>query len=115
MASQHSDVLSDKIDTLPEVLNCNAVITHLQKNLEAIHAFKVESLSLFGSVARNEAKPDSDLDFLVEFEGPATFDGYMGLKFFLEDLFNRPVDLVIKKDLKARIRQRVTEEAIHVA
>jgi uncharacterized protein len=108
MASQHSDVLSDKIDTLPEVLNCNAVITHLQKNLEAIHAFKVESLSLFGSVAR-------DLDFLVEFEGPATFDGYMGLKFFLEDLFNRPVDLVIKQDLKARIRQRVIEEAIHVA
>jgi uncharacterized protein len=115
MVNQRSDVLSEKSDTLPEVLNCNAVITHLQKNLEAIHAFNVESLSLFGSVARNEATPISDLDFLVEFEGPATFRGYMGLKFYLEDLFGKPVDLVIKKDLKERIKQSVIEEAIRVA
>jgi uncharacterized protein len=114
MASQHSDVLSEKSDTLPEVLTCNVVLTLLQQNLEAIHAFNVESLSLFGSVARNEATTASDLDFLVEFEGPATFTGYMGLKFYLEDLFGKPVDLVIKKDLKERIRQSVIEEAIYI-
>jgi uncharacterized protein len=114
MVNQHSDVLSEKGDTLPEVLNCNAVITHLQQNLEAIHAFNVESLSLFGSVARNEATTDSDLDFLVEFKGPATFRGYMDLKFYLEDLFEKPVDLVIKKDLKARIKQSVIDEAIYI-
>ncbi|MGD1863866.1 MAG: nucleotidyltransferase family protein [Phormidesmis sp.] len=95
--------------TREAVLNC------LAKNLEAIKAFDIHSLSLFGSVARNEATPQSDLDFLVEFKNPATFDGYMDLKFFLEDLFERSVDLVIKDDLKARIRQSVIEESIRVA
>ena len=55
------------------------------------------------------------LNCLVEFKNPATFDGYMDLKFFLEDLFERSVDLVIKDDLKARIRQSVIEESIRVA
>ena len=58
------------------------VMTSLEENAEALKAFDIESLALFGSVARGEATPSSDLDFLVEFEGPATFDGYMGLNFF---------------------------------
>ena len=90
------------------------VLSTLQKHLEEINQFKVKSLALFGSIARDEGTPDSDLDFLVEFEGPATLDGYMGLKFFLEDLFNKEVDLVIKKDLKPQIRENVISEAINV-
>ena len=62
--------------------------------------FGVKSLAVFGSVARGEAGPDSDVDILVEFEGRATFDRYMGLKFFLEDLLGRRVDLVTRKALK---------------
>ncbi|MCD5408066.1 DNA polymerase subunit beta, partial [Candidatus Bipolaricaulota bacterium] len=48
------------------------------------------------------------------FEGPATFDRYMGLKFFLEDLLGRRVDLVTKRALKTRLRPYVEREAIYV-
>ena len=76
--------------------------------------FGVKSLAVFGSVARGEAGPDSDVDILVEFEGRATFDRYMGLKFFLEDLLGRRVDLVTRKALKPRLRPYVEQEAIYV-
>lgn len=74
----------------------------------------VKSLALFGSVARDEGTGDSDVDLLVDLEGPATFDAYMELKFFLEDLLGRRVDLVTKKGLRAQLRQAVEAEAIHV-
>ena len=77
--------------------------------------FGVKFLALFGSVARGEAGPESDVDFLVEFEGAASFDRYMDLKFFLEDLLGRPVDLVTRKALKPRLRPYVEKEAIRVA
>jgi predicted nucleotidyltransferase len=54
----------------------------------------VKTLAVFGSVARDEARPDSDVDILVECRDSATFNGYMDLKLFLEDLLCRPVDLV---------------------
>ena len=59
-----------------------------------------KSLALFGSVVRGEDRPGSDVDMLVEFEGAATFDRYMGLRFFLQDLLGAPVDLVTRKALK---------------
>lgn len=77
--------------------------------------FHVRSLSLFGSVARDEAGPDSDLDLLLEFEGPGTFDLYMGLKLYLEDLLGCRVDLVMNRALKPRMRPRVEAEAVRVA
>jgi len=77
--------------------------------------FHVKSLALFGSVARDEAGPESDLDLLLEFEGPGTFDLYMGLKLFLEDLQSCRVDLVMSKALKPRMRPYVEREAVRVA
>ncbi|MCK4600462.1 nucleotidyltransferase family protein [Candidatus Bipolaricaulota bacterium] len=74
----------------------------------------VKSLALFGSLARGDAGPESDVDILVEFQGPSTFDRYMDLKFFLEELLNRPVDLVTRKALKPRLRPYVEKEAIYV-
>ncbi|MBW4659567.1 MAG: nucleotidyltransferase family protein [Drouetiella hepatica Uher 2000/2452] len=91
-----------------------AVLNCLHDRLDTIHSFGVRSLALFGSVARDEATETSDLDFLVEFEGAATFDRYMDLKFFLEDLFEKPVDLVTKRSLKPQIQQAVLHEAIDV-
>ena len=81
----------------------------------ALPRFHVKSLALFGSVARDEAGPESDLDLLLEFEGPATFDLYMGLKLFLEDLLGCRVDLVMSKALKPRMRPHVEREAVRVA
>ncbi|MBI2939097.1 MAG: metallopeptidase family protein, partial [Chloroflexi bacterium] len=57
--------------------------------------FGVKSLALFGSVARDEAGPESDVDVLVEFDGPPTFDQYIGLKLYLEDLLGAHVDLPV--------------------
>jgi uncharacterized protein len=76
--------------------------------------FGVKSLFLFGSVARKEATQESDLDFVVNFDGMITFDRYMDLKIFLEDLFSKKIDLAIEDILKLKIRQKILEEAIDV-
>ena len=105
-------LMVSKINPLP--INSEIVISTLKKHQTTLNKLRVKSLALFGSVARNQATTDSDLDFLVEFE-EITFDGYMDLKFFLEDLFNKKVDLVIKTDLKPQIKETVINEAIDVA
>ena len=94
--------------------NHQAVLALLRDRIDTIRSYGVSSLALFGSAARNETTESSDLDFLVEFEGTATFDRYMDLKFFLEDLFNKPVDLVTRRSLKPEIRASVLKEAIDV-
>ena len=78
-----------------------------EKNIEDIKKYGIKEIGLFGSYVRNEQK--SERDNLVWFEnGKKTFDNYMDLKFFLEDLFNRKVDLVvIKPDLKQYILRSV--------
>ena len=96
-------------------MNKNEILEILRAHRDELRKrFGVKSLAVFGSVARGEAGPDSDVDILVEFEGRATFDRYMGLKFFLEDLLGRRVDLVTRKALKPRMRPYVEREAIHV-
>ncbi len=73
------------------------------------------SLSLFGSAAKGKAEKDSDLDFLVEFKGPATFDRFMGLRELLELEFDRPIDLVTMRALKPSLRDQILGEAVPVA
>ncbi|MGB7413140.1 MAG: nucleotidyltransferase family protein [Thermosynechococcaceae cyanobacterium] len=86
------------------------------KNYEqSIKGFGIASLSIFGSVARDEAHFDSDIDILVDFLEAPTFDRYMDLKFYLEDCLGKSVDLVSYKMLKPQIRQAVEKEAIRVA
>lgn len=77
--------------------------------------FGIRRISLFGSTARDEAREDSDLDILVEFEVGPTFDSFFGLKFFLEDNLGRKVDLVTPDALKPRMRPVVEREAVDVA
>ncbi|MBI5707925.1 MAG: nucleotidyltransferase family protein [Armatimonadetes bacterium] len=89
--------------------------TILGKNKHRLDAFGVKSLRLFGSFARGEDRQDSDVDVLVEFEGPATFSGYMGLSDFLEDVLGRKVDLVTTKALREPIRDEILREAKRVA
>lgn len=71
-------------------------------------------LALFGSTVRDTARPDSDIDILVEFDGPATAARYFGVQFYLEDLLESPVDLVTDKALRAELRPFVEREAVRV-
>lgn len=96
-------------------MNLATVKTFLNQHQNEIQSYGVSSLAVFGSVARNEATPTSDIDLLVEFSGKLTFDRYMDFKFYLEDNLGRKVDLVDPKMLKPQIRQTVLAEAIHVA
>ena len=91
------------------------VIKQLQKVQDQLaHQFGITSLTLFGSLARDESTPTSDVDLLVEFSAPLTYDRYIYAKFFLEDLLGCPVDLVIPDTLKLGIRSQVEKEAVHV-
>ena len=97
-------------------MNRNRALELLKKDSDEMRRqFAVKHLSLFGSAVRDEMREDGDIDILVEFEGPATFSGYMSLKFHLEALLGRSVDLVTEKGLRKEIRPFIEKEAIRVA
>lgn len=77
--------------------------------------FKVKELGIFGSYVKNKQKKKSDIDILIEFEeGYKTFDNYMELKFFLEEILNARVDLVLKNVIREEIKERILSEALYV-
>ena len=76
---------------------------------------QVRELSLFGSAARGEMRPDSDVDLLVSFKDAVTSDAFFGLKFFLEDLLGRRIDLVTSAALREPIRRAIAAELLSVA
>ena len=97
-------------------MNLNRLLKILKEHKQEIQKnFRVKSLRIFGSTARGENKPESDIDILVEFDGPATFDDYMDLKIFLEDILGKQIDLVTEKALKPRLRPYIEKEAIYVS
>lgn len=84
------------------------ILTAHQKELSA---FGLRRLALFGSVAHDEAGPDSDVDVLVEFEGKITFNRYAGLYDRLEDLFPCAVDMATVDSIRPAMREGVEEDA----
>ena len=76
--------------------------------------FQVERLAVFGSAARGELRPDSDVDLLVEFrpEAEIGFIEYAGLMLALSELLGRKVDLVSKPALKPLLRDAILSEAL---
>jgi uncharacterized protein len=97
-------------------MNSDEVIGFLSSHQQELkERFQVLSLALFGSTARGEAGPESDVDLLVEFRETPGLTEYMRLKFWLEDSLGRPVDLVMKKALKPWAMSLVEAESIRVA
>jgi|SRR6186997_3198162 predicted nucleotidyltransferase len=90
------------------------ILSLLNAHRDEIRALGATRLGLFGSFARGEARPDSDVDLLVELDR-RTFDRYMDLKIFLEDLFGRKVDLVLADRIKPRLREQILAEVIDAA
>ena len=76
--------------------------------------FKVKSIGLFGSYVRGEEKGESDLDVLVEFSEPIGFFRFVELEGFLSEEIGAKVDLVMKENLKPRIKENILKEAVYV-
>jgi uncharacterized protein len=83
-----------------------------EKQPELAARFTVRRIGLFGSFARNNAGPKSDVDILVELRDP-TFDHYMDLKFYLEELLHRRVDLVLRDVIKPRLKTIIEQEVMY--
>jgi predicted nucleotidyltransferase len=96
----------------PAVLTRADVETRLADTRAAILELGVRRLALFGSVQRNEARVDSDVDVLVEFEpGQKTFDHLIALGDLLEDALQHPVELVTTESLSPYLRPYILAEA----
>jgi predicted nucleotidyltransferase len=83
-----------------------------RRKQELNERFSVKKIGVFGSVARGEEWPFSDVDIIVEL-GEPTFDNYMDLKFELEKIFQKPVDLVLADTVKPRLKPVIDKETIY--
>jgi uncharacterized protein len=91
------------------------ILSKLHENEDKLQALGVRRLGLFGSFVRGEQKSGSDIDLIVELEsGKKTFDNFMNLCFFLEDLFRRRVELVTTESLSPHIGPHILKETEYV-
>lgn len=88
------------------------VLDKLNAHRDCLDEFAVKALFLFGSVARDEATSDSDVDFLVEFDRPVGLFTLLGLKAYLEELLGCSVDVGTPNSLRPHLRETVLKEAI---
>jgi len=88
----------------------------LQAHRQQLRRMGVRSLALFGSAARDALRAESDIDLLVSFASPPGFRGYMQVKFYLEEVLGRPVDLVMEGAVALDERgEMLRRELVHVA
>lgn len=85
------------------------IMSLLKKHNDILKKYKVKRIGLFGSYVRGEQKKQSDIDFLVEFEEP-TFDNFMDLIFYFEELFGRKIELITNGSLSPYIQPYVEKE-----
>ena len=91
------------------------ILDKLRADKEALDAFGVKAIGVFGSVARGEASPDSDVDIVVDFHEdsiPGLF-AFVHLKRHLEEVLGQPVDLVTPGSPNRRVNKRVESEAVY--
>ncbi len=91
------------------------LISRIRNMAAELRTHSVQAVWLFGSVARDEARPGSDVDVLVDFSGPVTIFEFVRLRRRLEVVLGRPVDLVTREALKPQLRDRILSEAIRAA
>lgn len=91
------------------------VLALLKSRRRQLKKYGIHSLSVFGSVARGEARKNSDVDILVDFEKPVGLFEYARLKMYLEGVLGREVDLVTPEALRKELREDILREAIRAA
>jgi predicted nucleotidyltransferase len=91
------------------------ILATLRAHEAALKAQGVTHAALFGSRARGDAEPDSDIDIMIELDPAArvTMFDYVDIKEFIEGLFCEPVDVVNRDGLKPRVRPRAAADAIY--
>lgn len=98
------------------VYNKATLFNQLQTNAEKIKSFGVEKLGVFGSFTTDRITEDSDIDFLVEFDpSKKSFDNFIELSFYLEDLLNRKVELVTPQSLSKHIGPYILQQTQYVS
>ena len=92
------------------------ILDLLDHNRFQLRALGVKRIGLFGSFVRGEQRPDSDIDLLVEFEaGRKTFDTFMELSFFLEEVLQRRIELVTVESLSPYLGPHILKEVEYAA
>jgi predicted nucleotidyltransferase len=91
------------------------VRSRLARHREELATMGVASLAVFGSVARGEAGPASDVDLLVELNRRMGLFGFFAIQERLEEVLGCRVDLVMADGMKQQVRQRVLQEAVRAA
>jgi predicted nucleotidyltransferase len=91
------------------------ILSLLLSRKRRLKKFGVHSLSIFGSVVRNQARKNSDVDILVDFEKPVGLFEFARLKLYLEELLDREVDLVTPEALRKELRDDILKEAVRAA
>ncbi|ACB84620.1 nucleotidyltransferase family protein [Natranaerobius thermophilus] len=86
------------------------ILITLQNNKDKLQKLGVRNIGLFGSFVKEHQKDNSDLDFVVEFKkGQKNYDNYIELKFFLEELFDKEIDLVTSESIKPELKAEIME------
>jgi predicted nucleotidyltransferase len=91
------------------------ILAVLREHREELRRLGARSIAIFGSAARDEARPDSDVDVLVELEEGIGFFGFAHLQRYLQEILGSPVDLVTPDALKRQMRDEILAEAIRAA
>jgi predicted nucleotidyltransferase len=91
------------------------ILQTLAANRAELDRFGVKSVAVFGSAARDELGPQSDIDILVEFKQPVGLFAFLDLKQYLENLLKRRVDLTTPGALKPQLREQILNEAVRAA
>ncbi len=94
------------------IMKRDEVLAIVATHREQLQKMGVKSLQLFGSVARDEAGPDSDVDFLVEFDQPVGLFEFIEVRLYLEDILGCSVDMGTVKALREHLREPVLTDVI---
>jgi predicted nucleotidyltransferase len=96
-------------------MNSGDALETLRRSETALRARGVRRAAVFGSVARGDQRPGSDLDIMIEIDPDAqlTVFDYAGLKDYIAGLFDGPVDVVSRDGLKSHVRPAATADAIY--
>ena len=87
----------------------------LERHRDELSRLGVRSLALFGSAARNEAGPKSDVDLLIEIKRPMGLFGLLRIQHFIEQVLGGiKVDLVMKESVLAELKDEIVEDAVRV-